>query len=90
MRPICSVIHFFLFVMACVAADDKSRRYSEIVFVPKDNGKDDVVTALPSAFWSLFKRDRLPSAVSVNQYVRFVPVEDGTIRAARQEGLREP
>jgi hypothetical protein len=58
--------------------------------VPKDNGTGDIVTALPSALWSLFTPLRLPSAVSVNQYVRFVPVEDGTVRVARDSGQREP
>jgi hypothetical protein len=83
-------IHFVLFVLACIATDDRIRGYSDIVFVPKDNGTGDIVTALPSALWSLFTPLRLPSAVSVNQYVRFVPVEDGTVRVARDSGQREP
>ena len=82
----CRFIHFILFVLACIATDDKIREYSDIIFISRETGKEDEVKTLPSSLWEVVKPTRLPMAVAVNQYVRFVPGEDGTVRVAGDFG----
>lgn len=80
------LIHFSLFVLACVATDDKVRGFSDVVFIPKDQAPEEEVQPLPSSLWDVLRPKKLPMAVSVNQYVRFLPAADGTVRVARDFG----
>ncbi|KAJ0163753.1 hypothetical protein CTA2_2467 [Colletotrichum tanaceti] len=83
-----AMIHFSLFVLACVAVDNNRRQYSDVVFVPRVE-LCEMVPVPPTTPWELFSPRRLLLSYFANHYVRFVPGADGTVTMARDYSTRQ-
>jgi hypothetical protein len=78
-----SLIHFSLFVLAAVATDDRVRRGTDVIYLPRDQVKSTTVVPLPSTLWDVFFPKELPLAVSMGQYVRYVALEQQSLLVSR-------
>ncbi|KAK2057326.1 hypothetical protein LY76DRAFT_516507 [Colletotrichum caudatum] len=84
------MVHFSLFVLACVEVDNNRRQYSDVVYLPRGGGDPpETVPVPPTTPWELFSPRRLTLSYFANHYVRFVPGADGTVTVARDYSSRE-
>uniref|UniRef100_L2G8Q3 Uncharacterized protein n=1 Tax=Colletotrichum fructicola (strain Nara gc5) TaxID=1213859 RepID=L2G8Q3_COLFN len=72
------VVHFALFVFACVEVDNIRRQYSDVVFVPRGE-LCEMVPVPPTSAWEIFVPRRMMLSYFANHYVRFVPGADGSV-----------
>ncbi|KAF9871802.1 hypothetical protein CkaCkLH20_10736 [Colletotrichum karsti] len=82
------VIHFALFVFACVEVDNAQRQYSDVVFVPRGE-LSEMVPVPPTTPWEIFVPKKMSLSFFANHYVRFVPGVDGTVTVARDYSSRQ-
>ncbi|OHW99184.1 hypothetical protein CSPAE12_02068 [Colletotrichum incanum] len=82
------MIHFSLFVLACVEVDNNRRHYSDVVFVPRGE-LCEMVPVPPTTPWEIFSPRKLLLSYFANHYVRFVPGADGTVTMARDYSSRQ-
>ncbi|GJC87276.1 hypothetical protein ColLi_10114 [Colletotrichum liriopes] len=82
------MIHFSLFVLACVEVDNNRRQYSDVVFVPRGE-LCEMVPVPPTTPWEIFSPRKLLLSYFANHYVRFVPGADGTVTMARDYSSRQ-
>ncbi|KAH7374841.1 hypothetical protein B0T11DRAFT_322944 [Plectosphaerella cucumerina] len=83
LQTILVLIHFSLFVLAAVATDDRVRRGTDVIYLPRDQVKSTTVVPLPSTLWDVFFPKELPLAVSMGQYVRYVALEQQSLLVSR-------
>ncbi|KAH6693574.1 hypothetical protein F5X68DRAFT_258489 [Plectosphaerella plurivora] len=83
LQTILVLIHFSLFVLAAVATDDRVRRGTDVIYLPRDQVKSTTVIPLPSTLWDVFFPKELPLAVSMGQYVRYVALEQQSLLVSR-------
>ncbi|EQB44074.1 hypothetical protein CGLO_17218 [Colletotrichum gloeosporioides Cg-14] len=82
------VVHFALFVFACVEVDNIRRQYSDVVFVPRGE-LCEMVPVPPTSAWEIFVPRRMMLSYFANHYVRFVPGADGSVTVARDYSSRQ-
>ncbi|KAL0932789.1 uncharacterized protein CTRU02_211752 [Colletotrichum truncatum] len=82
------VVHFSLFVFACVEVDNIRRQYSDVVFVPRGE-LCEMVPVPPTTPMEIFIPRRMMLSYFANHYVRFVPGADGTVTVARDYSSRQ-
>ncbi|KAK2760552.1 hypothetical protein CKAH01_05238 [Colletotrichum kahawae] len=82
------VVHFALFVFACVEVDNIRRHYSDVVFVPRGE-LCEMVPVPPTSAWEIFVPRRMMLSYFANHYVRFVPGADGSVTVARDYSSRQ-
>ncbi|KAF6824951.1 hypothetical protein CPLU01_10551 [Colletotrichum plurivorum] len=82
------VIHFALFVFACVEVDNIRRQYRDVVFVPRGELRE-MVPVPPTTPMEIFVPRRMTLSFFANHYVRFVPGADGTVTVARDYSSRQ-
>lgn len=76
-------MHFCLFVLAAVTTDDRVRRGTDVIYLPREKVKSTTVLPLPSTLWDVFFPQELPLAVSMGQYVRYVALEQQSLLVSR-------
>lgn len=82
------VVHFALFVFACVEVDNIRRQYSDVVFVPRGE-LCEMVPVPPTSAWEIFVPRMMMLSYFANHYVRFVPGADGSVTVARDYSSRQ-
>ncbi|KAM0274002.1 hypothetical protein ACHAQH_008059 [Verticillium albo-atrum] len=82
------IVHFVLFVFACIAADDEKRKHVDVVFVPKEDLRE-FEKVPPATLFEVVRRKRLPIAYYANHSVRYEPGADGTVQMLRDYSSRQ-
>ncbi|KAG7123765.1 hypothetical protein HYQ44_002401 [Verticillium longisporum] len=82
------IVHFVLFVFACIAADDKKRHHVDVVFVPREDLRE-FEKVPPATLFEVVRRKRLPIAYYANHSVRYEPGADGTVQMLRDYSSRQ-
>lgn len=82
------MLHFILFVFACIETDFRNRKESDVIFLPTESLQERAAIP-PSTLFDAFRRKKLPLAYYANHYVRYVPGTDGTVRVARDYASRQ-
>ncbi|KAJ5020094.1 hypothetical protein K4K57_003505 [Colletotrichum sp. SAR 10_99] len=68
------VVHFALFVFACVEVDNIRRQYSDVVFVPRGE-LCEMVPVPPTSAWEIFVPRRMMLSYFANHYPESITVE---------------
>ncbi|KAH6691860.1 hypothetical protein EV126DRAFT_444919 [Verticillium dahliae] len=82
------IVHFVLFVFACIAADDKKRHHVDVVFVPREDLRE-FEKVPPATLVEVVRSKRLPIAYYANHSVRYEPGADGTVQILRDYSSRQ-
>ncbi|KAM0327603.1 hypothetical protein ACHAQA_005896 [Verticillium albo-atrum] len=88
MHVLLPILHFVLFVFACIAADDAKRKHTDVIFLPREDLRE-FEKVPPSTLVEVVRRKRLPLAYYANHSVRYETGADGTVQMLRDYSSRQ-